>query len=483
MEDRPDYFIRGTVTLEDSRVENVLCKLYLPKRSTEQPLMVFQLDEEQYEHLSGRFKGGFSGTQKNRENEDTATFRATSVIFKNVSRSYWGKDISDFHFDGEPEDLIIEEKVGSNGNKDTSIVFYLTDIHNLSLFGHIRETSFDGSIKIVPGPKVVVPILEKAELSFSEHFSYKEDKKRRKLVQWGCNVAELTVSQINVDSDEIKDTIMPLVDDLLLIVSFATRTRIACIRWTAYGNGKRLSSYRGNISIPRNEKRMSELVKREHQREYWPFAFNEFVKSPYKDMIRKAVYALVPGIDRALEEEFLSMFAGLEAVLLCYRRQHNMEVVFPLDEWKQKKRVLQKEIGKILEILGSDPEQRNRMYQKLDELNRISLKSVWKHFCEDQQVDISDLWPLFRKEDVIGLSEIRNWLIHNGPIPEEGFGALMGANENLRWILERVVCSLLYWPLERTTINFKDLQKYDAIFRDMPCDQKKLSELLVYEIG
>jgi len=116
------------------------------------------------------------------------------------------------------------------------------------------------------------------------------------------------------------------------------------------------------------------------------------------------------------------------------------------------------------------------MYRKLDEINRISLRESFDLFCKKYSVDLSDLWPVFGHDGLVGLADIRNKLIHGDPFSHDMFGALIVAKEHLLYVLERVIARVLQWDLEKTKINSAYLKAHMTVMKDMPSEQAKLSE-------
>lgn len=98
---------------------------------------------------------------------------------------------------------------------------------------------------------------------------------------------------------------------------------------------------------------------------------------------------------------------------------------------------------------------RKLMYAKIKELNRISFDTAFNSFRESYQIDINDLWPLIgtSKEAPVSLSMIRNRIIHGERFEHKEYEALVFANINLRWILERCILRILDWDIEKSKIH------------------------------
>ena len=77
-------------------------------------------------------------------------------------------------------------------------------------------------------------------------------------------------------------------------------------------------------------------------------------------------------------------------------------------------------------------------------------------------------------DKIIGLSDIRNKLIHGDPFPEELDHALTIANIHLEYTLMRVLIKILEWDIEETNIFPAHLENLDMI-KDLPNAQLQIS--------
>ena len=172
------------------------------------------------------------------------------------------------------------------------------------------------------------------------------------------------------------------------------------------------------------------------------------------------------------------MFAGLESLILGFRRKENLELVIDDEkDWNSIKKKIKKNIFKtIKQVLTKD--QRGYIYRKLEDLNRIPLQIAFENFCNAYDIDLSDLWPLFNKNNTIGLSDIRNKLIHGDEFHVKYHDALWVAEENLRFILERSLTKILGWPVEKTEVSKDILLKNSTAIKMMKDEQKKLSNII-----
>ncbi len=278
---------------------------------------------------------------------------------------------------------------------------------------------------------------------------------------------------------DLDKTVAALLSDLnvyLLVVSLATRTRTTAFGWDLVSGGETRAQYLAGTSIPTGYSvgNGDDLVDRSDHAEFFQHGFDRMVLSAFRESLQSAVYALTPQMASVLEHDFLSLFSAIEEILLQYRRQAGLEFVLPLAEWSGVKSAIKRSIkGSV-----SDKETRRRLYQKLDEINRISIAEGFSKFASDLDVDLADTWPLFDTTDGASLYELRNWLAHGEPIPREIEGHLWVAQKHLRWTLERIVLKLLDWPLERSEISPSFLRSHATAMHRLKKARSGISEVM-----
>lgn len=481
MDKMPDYFLNGSVSINQTEISNIKCKIYLPERILDKTYMSFQLTKEQYEILSRTYKGAFKAERLNWEGKKDADIIAPTVYFTNVWRRYWGQDLEEYSFGGEPQDLLITQYDDSLNHERTSIVFLLSPNESLMPIT-IEKSSYDGCIKVEKSHHLEVLFYENKKLKLDRGYNTKQTEKKERL-QWSYLIAKIDLTNGNLSTEQLNE-MLSKIDDFLLIASLATGLRTACLGWKSI-NGKTITSYyRGNLTPAlgmKHEFLDQGLVQKCNLQEFITQCYDSFLDYKNKDVLRSAVYSLIPGSESTLEKSFLSLFAGVETLLLDYRRQRNLEFNINPELWRKIKKKTQKEFKKMCKEYDEEEinaVQRKNLYEKVDELNRVSLRTVWHDFIRFYKIDTTDLWPLFSTSETIGLSNIRNWLIHGEPIPEECYTALMLARENLKWTLARVIVVLLGWPVSKTEVDLEFLKRYaDALINDMSTEQKQITKV------
>lgn len=475
---KENYSLRATFIVDDVSIPNVLCKIYLPERVLEKPCMKLLPTKDQYDKLSRSFKGSFKAEIKGKDGIIREQIESPVVYFKNNSTIYWEEGVSESSMDGEPQDLTITSFLTSTSDEDhSSVIFWLSPNEMLSPV-MMCENSYDGSIKVKRLFSYEFLIDDNIKLKFDKYYrSKKTDNKDT--IRWSFLVSCTELDNLSHDTQKIRSEVLPKIDDFILISSLASRTRTACLGFQLTNQNIHSSYYRGNFSFPTGSSEPSfdqGLVWGKDFEEFVNHCYIAFSKYPNKDALRRVIWTLVPGESKLLEEKFLSLFSGVETLLLEYRRQEKLEFIFENDTWKG----IRKQIEKFIKDI-SNPElekkQRSFMYKKIGELNRISLSDVLTHFCEKYDLDLEDLWPVFADRGKVSLSDIRNSLIHGETFSNRCRDAVVVACDNLKWILERMILKILEWPIDRTEVEAGFLKRNSHSLVIMPEEQEKIAKI------
>jgi len=323
------------------------------------------------------------------------------------------------------------------------------------------------------------PIKDGQRLLFEKHFRYKTEKKHD-LVRWSFLVACTEIGIPANDAVTLKNGIMKDIDDFLLVASFAAKQRTACLGWTAADKNSYATFYRGNYTFhqPDDNTTLEDgIIDIKDFQEFMEICYPAFLRFENKLALRNSLYAAVPSRSRSLENSFLSMFAGLETLVLDFKRRERLEFVLPEPVWAGFKKYLKNCIKKSTEPKLAQA-QRASIYRKLGELNRVSLREAFDEFCKAYSVDLADLWPVFAENPATGLSDIRNKLIHGDPFPQHLIGALSVACEHLEYTLQRVIVGVLSWDVKKTKLNPTYLRVNLCAIKELPAAQVQLSKYI-----
>jgi len=474
-----NYIVKATLVLQDTEFNGVPCKIYLPERIHEKPYVVFKPTKEDAHKIMASHKGALRATICGFDKKVQYTIETPEVYFSGSLTKYWGDEISETTVSGEPQDLhVIHHLRNHEGHERTHIVFWVSPNQFLTP-SMICSNSYAGDIKYERVKNLKFTIEDDVQIIFEKHFNSKTTK-NGDLIQWSFLVAcaDLTVPANDVET--LKTEILPVLDDFLLIASFAARERTSCLGWSATDKNSHSTFYRGNYTFPEYNDDSSVddgVLDIMYYQKFIQMCYSSFLHFENKLALRDALNSAVPSTSQTLETSYLRTFSGLETLILDFRRKENFEFVLPENEWL----VLRGYIHKCIKHFTKpnlSRGQRASVYRKLGELNRVSLGEAFEVFCQKYAIDLEDLWPVFGKKEIVGLADIRNRLIHGDPFPYDLFGSLIVANEHLKYALERIIIRILGWDVGETKVSPAYLKTHFLVMKDLPSEQARLSEYI-----
>ena len=472
-----NYFVKATLVVKGTEINDVPCKLYLPERIHEKPYVIIKPSKEDSPKIMASHKGALKAAIYGFDKKIQTSIEAPEVYVSGSFTKHWGDDISETTIPGEPQDLhIIHHLKNHEGQERTNIVFWISPNKYLTP-SMICSSSYTGEIKYERVQNLEFTIKDRLKLVFEKHFGSKTVKSGD-LIQWSFLVA---CAQLNVPADDVetlKNNILCDIDDFLLIAALVARERTACLGWTSTDKNSNATYYRGNYTFPesKDDSSLDEgVIDIQSFERFMEKCYPVFLRFKNKLALRNALYSAVPSSPHTLETSFLHMFTGLETLILDFRRRENLEFVLPEEKWGGLRKYLQSCIkGSIEPKLES--KQRESIYRKLGELNRVPLGEAFDAFCQKYAINLVDLWPVFGEKGIAGLTDIRNKLVHGDPFPHDLFGALVVAREHLRYTLERVLVRVLGWDVGETKINPAYLARYFSVMKDLPFERVRLSK-------
>ena len=191
------------------------------------------------------------------------------------------------------------------------------------------------------------------------------------------------------------------------------------------------------------------------------------------DVFARAVGFALDAERAPLELSFISLYTALESALTFFRRQGDYHVI-PREEFARFEADLRGWLRRHPALEG-DPARRALLYEKVRELNRFPFSHVCKQFCDRYGLDLSDLWPLAGPADEWPLVEIRHRLVHGDPFRSRPAEALECAREHLRWTVERMILSVVGWPVERSRVSPAALQLAGAAYKSWRDERAKFA--------
>ena len=471
-----NYLVNATISNENFEIANVPCKVFLPERTYEKPYVLLNPKKEDGGKIVNSHQVKLSAVVNGFDKKIELTIESPIVYFSRSSTRHWGDDIVVTTALGKPQDLHVRYHRYNKEVQSTQIVFWISPNHMLEPPMSI-SSSYTGEFKCDRLFKKEFEIKNKILIEFDTHFSSKTAE-NGDFIQWPFLVACVNLD-IQANNVLALKNVMLDIDDFLLIVAFATRNRTTCLGWTASDKDSYCTFYRGNFVFPEFEKRKDfhdDLIDESQFDEFVRVCYSEFLKFDNKLALRNALYSAISS-PNTLEMSFLKTFAGLETLILDFRRRENLEFVIPEKDWGDLKKYLQKCL-KNSTLPKLEKVQRSSIYCKLNELNRVSLREAFELFCQKYLIDLSDLWPVFGKNGLVGLVDIRNKLIHGDPFHGDMHDEILVANWHLKYTLERAICRIFQWNIAETRISSTYLESRLTVLKDWSYKQASLTNYI-----
>lgn len=476
---KEDHLVKATLIVDGVEINGVPCKVYLPERIEEKPYLIFKPSKDDTNKIMASHMGSLQASVLGFNKEKELTIESPEVYFLEASTKYWDHDISDVSIPAEPQDFHVIRHITSDDSPEkTQIVVWISANPFLAPF--IQQTSsFTGDLEL-ERVKNIEFTFKGIRILFDKHFRSKKAE-NGDFIQWSFLVACTEIDFPADNAEIIKSSLLPDLDDFLLIASFAARQRTACLGWTASDKQSYTTFYRGNYVYPEANDNLGindGLIDISDFEKFMQTCYQSFSRYENKLAMRNALYSIIPSQPIILETSFLNMFAGLETLILDFRRLKSLEFVLDENDWTSFKIYLKKCIKKSTSP-QLESQQRASIYSKLEELNRVSLREAFELFCNNYSINLLDLWPVFgEKGGKVGLAEIRNRIIHGDPFCHDMIDPLIAAKKHLEYVLERVLSRVLQWQIEDTKVSPGYLRSHTVVIKDMPIYREKLSKYI-----
>lgn len=460
------------------RVENVRCRLFLPRKSTGLIRFKFYPSEDQKRVIENMWEFSVQGDVKDQSGEVRKSVRAGRAHWSSGEHesTQWEPELWESVRVAEPTDLMITHFLRSDPSiplEKAEGSFWITPS---SLLAHARmdEPLENGGFRVksiyqptftLPGG---IPLVVK-----QRYFTYTNEDKER--VTFSEPELEFELEG-DAAAAAKRDDLHSLVEDFLVLVSFAARQRCMCVGWDVREGLNYRRFYRRYIAIPyvdEGRRWRNELIDIADIEEFMEIAQTNFDRIEHEVSVRRAINYTIPPSGGTLEGRFVSLYAALES-LLSYFSEKEQLVILPNEQFRELESDLKKWL-KQHQLLEGSGEKRRLIYQKLRELNRVSFSAAFKKFCEHYSVDLSDLWPVTGKAGEWPLSEIRNKLVHGATFDYRQDGVLYCASENLKWNVERMLLAILGWPASRSSVSPEYLARVMTMHKNWKAKRELLS--------
>jgi hypothetical protein len=473
---KEDYFIVSVIDVGNFSVK-VPCKLYLPRSIYEKPKIVLRPESEEFHIIVNCFIYSLKNHMANQESEVGLYISSPKVYFKGAADKRWGGVLSEKVIFGAPQDLYVLRKIKEHGESSNSeFHFWLNENEAISPF-LFPSFDVDGSVEVKRFSESSYELVSGDIITIDRQFRYQKTKDG--MLQTSNLIGKVKNNTSINDASHVNKNLLKIIDDFLLMVTFCSRHKTLCLGWDAYNEVYAGAYYRGDYAFPESESKgdfEEGLFYRDRFEKGLKEVYDNFCVLEDKESFRAGVLALSPGYHKTVESDFLSLYSGIESVILNYSRKNDDEFVIEGFSWKCLEKDLRRVVKKHESTKGEENANvRENLYQKLAGLNRTSLRDCFFKVCDDLHVPFDDLWPLYSRKGVVSnlpdLSTIRNKLTHGDTGFLIDFEMLIIARDNLRYLLERLMLRILGVSLSDSQVfymglhdNGKKLKKLNEIF-------------------
>lgn len=316
--------------------------------------------------------------------------------------------------------------------------------------------------------KVTVPKLGVVSITREWVFTQLPDQSNG-AAKWGL-CAEVDVLAAAGSSDV--ETYVAQFGDLLFVLSFFTRQRLVTLAREVTYRDRVEQTWKDPLDPLSTENVSRSREKFLADGSVFEDAVNTATEtfltlSPeIKELCRELSIGLIPFVTMAPAQRFLSMFQALES---CRKF-----ALLGLAEDDLDKTELVRILAQAKEGTSESISKRIDGFIRLVEGTTPSLKVQLQAVLAQWAVQTDDLWPLSGSQRLPGLIQIRDKIVHSGPLSLR-FQALADATKHLSVLIERVVLRLLQIPLQQTNVHPDVLDRDHWYYHEHVLEQRKMA--------
>ncbi|MEN5279809.1 hypothetical protein [Serratia marcescens] len=460
-------------------IKNVPCEIKFPDVTRESIKIKIESTDKDLYILSTKPYFSLKADVHNVAQEKTASIEAVRIYIDSYETLFDGKkntffiegtpdELSMIHFKGKhkiPND-ILEGNNYSNTIKYPKLAFIIDRVPIITPFSLPRINHF-GEVLIERENPLNVNVSDDFQIEFQQFYTAESNSSKIELRPY------LVVS-INADSITSSEFILKKeffynkLEDVLHLVSFVQNEKVNWLQWSFEDDDVIIVNYRGNVRPLKELKADSKLhwiIEKSDVCTFIETAFYNFHNGSYKTPLIGAIYTLNSGNGMPVETYFMALFQSLESIVGINKKMNGAEFVLSQNEWK----VLRKDIEVAIKSssdVNMSKDDRRKMYNKLNELNRVSFKDAYLTFSKDFEFHTTSPWPLFDEDGCVGLISIRNMLAHGDSFPPDITTPLFVAGECLALLLQELIFNVVGWKIHDINKNVHNTPrlKFDKDF-------------------
>ena len=479
----PDHKAPAKLYKDGKFIAELSCQVWFPRHNHERPFLLFDSTDKDHEAIGSisQFCDVFMDIVKlgNRR----INIYARRMIVENFLRTHHSPVLPPLiTFEGIPEAIIETVSLGTDADstEKSHNVIYLMDNFLLSP-SKIIERSYTGETK-VKDVRIHKDLIEGlGEVTFDKHF-YTVSLDDGGTASYRKLVAVFDTEQHIKDIAFFESAIKPIIDDYLLLASFASEQMTNILGFMSSNEHSLIRGWYGNVIVRSPERKRHHshndvLIDMMDFPDFMHLAATAFSRfdADQKHLIRRAIYNVLPGTG-TVESNMLRHFSAIESILLVHRRQNDMEfTISKTSHWNKLAKSLRKTVREN-ESLFTTTDHMQMLIKMLPSLRRVPLQDAFYSFIKERNIDLSDLWPVFGPAEGATLSDVRNKLIHGDSFKDERFISLSHAMSNTECVAKRLILSILGWNIDKSSISKGILKTYGWIPNsDLAKDMRLLS--------
>lgn len=452
-EPAPDYKFSATLSWEGSGATITLpCRLFLPRTVRDRPRIITLPDGPTWNHLLFAEPCKLTGVM------DSITITGTGVTFGSGTLRVWRGGLDDGSLSAYPQDLTICKKLANAPAKPT-ISFRLTQSDLLSPF---KGSVFcgTGQVRRRHGRSREFSLCSGCTLRFANDYRYVHDGEVT--TTWPELIATARLDSPQTGRHPLD--FVPLLDDLLLLVSLAEGRRCACLEVSWSGPNASMRLFRLDRALPDEStfhRLAGELISGLDLGKFLRRSYRTLQSSPHRNLLWGALASITSSDHGPIGTRFLRHFTAFESLVLAHRRENNLEFSLPgTDDRNRFMKELKRWIKSFQLSEGEIPSERRVMlYENLPNLARVSFRRAAENLFQTYSIEHDDLWPLFDTQGGCSLVGIRNAIVHGEALTERDWSAILEAERSLEVLVYRVCLSLLGWDYKRSRARWNDARR------------------------
>jgi hypothetical protein len=445
-----DYKVSAKLSV-DHRKFTVPCKLFLPKTILEKPQVYIFPEPKQFDTLPRIIhKSCFKATIGDAPDIEIV---GENTHISGGSMRHWEKGLEEGYLKIYPARLKIRHFRETNNNN--TVLFRLTPSLHLSPWDS-REYRYTGEVNIRHGKRLRFKLKDNFNITFLNHYKWQEIE-RKKTITFSELIAQASFTCLETEDDI--DHYLSILDDFLLLVSFAEGQRCIIPQLNIYLSDKFVEIFQLDRSLPNisdNHSFNDFIIDTKDLEEFLSGAWKIFQESNQHELIKAALEINTSDSHMTMESHFLSLFSSIETLILAFRIESDLEYMFnDQGDWK-KFRDAVKKLVKVHDSFRNHKDSRALMYQNINGLNRLPLNYAFKKFVTKNNLELNDLWPFSSDKDDWSLTTIRNRLVHGYRLGERYIDSFGEALDNLECYAKRFLLVVLGWDFNNSKLFRRD---------------------------